>query len=197
MSQASTSLRSCCLWLSGASDAAIDERAKLARPGVVEAVDVAGNAVLIGKSRAEEQRVVGRQRDLDAGVDQPPQRHVLEFVEDAQRYVRRGTHLECDTARPRCDRRAPGLRRCARRALPELRCSTSRQPRTLSAPEQLTAVRDAGQPAVAGDPKGVGEVLGATPPFIVGQTETDDALDRRSGRRAARACERRAGGGCG
>ena len=92
-----------------------DIRASSASVLVAEVVGGPHRGVLAGQPRAEEQRVVGAQRDRGAGGEQLGQRHRRQVGVDAEGDVGDRAHLEGDAAVDDADRAGRGPRRPGRR----------------------------------------------------------------------------------
>ena len=128
-------------------EARTDIRASSARRVVGEAVGGAHRGVLRGQPGAEQQRVVGAERDLRAGVEQLAQRHRGQVAVDAERDVRDRAHLQRHARPRRPGRAAPGPRRPGRRARSGRRAASSRQVRTLSGPSSSPPCGASSRPA--------------------------------------------------
>ena len=142
----------------------------------VEVVGGAHRGVLAGQPGAEQQRVVGAERDRGAGLEQRRQRHRGQVGVDAERDVGDRAHLE--RRRPASTTRSssvgvlgrPGRRgRAGRRAARRGRSGRSRA---------RAARRRAGpssSPARSAIAEGRREVRGAAAPLVVGEPEADHA----------------------
>ncbi len=134
----------------------------------------AGDLVLRGQPRAEQQRIVRAQRHRHPGLEERPQRYVLGLLVHPQRHIRRRADLAGHPAVGQPPQQRGILRRPD--AVPDppgmqivQTVPYARRPR------QLTAVRRRQQTAGPRDGEGPVEVPGEAAPFIVGQTETDHA----------------------
>ncbi len=136
---------------------------------------LAGQPVLLGQPGAEEQRVVGAERERHARLEEGPQRHRAGLFVDAERDVGGRADLAGDLTvrqplhQPRV---LGGPHPVADPAGPEVVQAVAHR---LGA-GQLAAVRGGQQAALAGDGEGPVEVAGHPAPFVVGQAEAHHAL---------------------
>ena len=138
---------------------------------------VPGDLVLRGQPRAEQQRVVGAERDRHARLEQRAQRDLGRLGRDAERHVGGRAHLAGDASA--ASRLTTAGSSTARMPWPiRSACRSSRHAATLAGrPARRRAGPAAGPPAL-GDPERGGEVVRRAAPLVVGQAEPGHAAAR-------------------
>ena len=182
---------------SGAAEARTDIRASSASCVVGEVVGGAHGGVLPGQPGAEQQRVVGAERDRRAGLEQRRQRHRGQVGVDAERDVGDRADLERHAGLDDPVEQRGVLGRRGRRGRAAGACRASRQLRDVLGPAQLAAVRDQQQPGPLGDRGRRRRTRRSSRAARRWRGRSRPPRGRRTARRAGPGCGRRAGAGCG